>query len=365
MKINYLLNKKYFGMVLALSTALSASSPVLEVDTSSNSLRIVNIPSADNIIDSHSTIDLSSRKPSCVKDDSAILTAPEEEQIAFLKSAGYLEINIFNALAYGRDPMKDRFRTTPLAYLIPKDVVRKFYFQRSYWKYSDYEGSYAKYNTVTDRSFDQYVDEIFSTKYFGIPEKKAERKKYFLESDFSFLSQKNITSVFTAAKGILKATSREDNIVIFGNTPYFVGRALQMLAEENPEIKRNIIIFPFSGSPNSVRPNNFPNNNDIVTSENLSHLKKRLRGHGLMADNPELLTKETYFVDCIASGSGPAYTIETILRDFQEQGVKETPKFKIIALNEFTFEDDGEEAYVCEERLEDIEREFYKKGERA
>ena len=113
-----------------------------------------------------------------------------------------------------------------------------------------------------------------------------------------------------------------------------------MLAEENPEIKRNIIIFPFSGSPNSVRPNNLPNNNDIVTSENLAHLKKRLRGHGLMADNPELLTKETYFVDCIASGSGPAYTIETILRDFQEQGVKETPKFKIIALNEFTFEDD-------------------------
>jgi len=34
-------------------------------------------------------------------------------------------------------------------------------------------------------------------------------------------------------------------------------------------------------------------------------------------------------------------------------------------LFKFTFEDDGEEAYVCEERLEDIEREFYKKGERA
>ncbi len=179
MNLNYYLNKKSFFMVLALSTALSASSPVLEVDTSSNSLRIVKIPTTDNVIDFHSTIDLSSRKPSCVKDDSAILTAPEKEQLVFLKSAVYLETNIFNALAYGSDPMKDRFRTTPLAYLIPKDVVRKFYFQRSHWKRSDYECSYAQYNTVTDRSFDQYVDEIFSTKYFGIPEDQAERAVLF------------------------------------------------------------------------------------------------------------------------------------------------------------------------------------------
>ena len=34
-------------------------------------------------------------------------------------------------------------------------------------------------------------------------------------------------------------------------------------------------------------------------------------------------------------------------------------------LFKFTFEDDGEEAYVCEECLEDTEGEFYKKGERA
>jgi len=32
-------------------------------------------------------------------------------------------------------------------------------------------------------------------------------------------------------------------------------------------------------------------------------------------------------------------------------------------LFKFTFEDDGEEAYVCEECLEDIEDEFYKREE--
>ncbi len=225
--------------------------------------------------------------------------------------------------------------------MLPPETIRKFFLEKQQGWMNHYEKKYQAYNQIDGRTFEDYIDHIFSLKYFGLPDDKD--TEAYLTRDISFLTQENIRYVFQAAQRIIDITNKNDNIVIFGNTPYFVGRAIELILKQNPDLVRNVIFFPFSGSPNRTRLGSFPTPNDIVTIDRLNHLKERLTKHGLMADNADLPTKTTYFVDIIASGAGPAYTIETILRNFQVRGERKIPDIRLISLNEFILDVDEDE----------------------
>jgi hypothetical protein len=130
----------------------------------------------------------------------------------------------------------------------------------------------------------------------------------------------------------MNVTKQGDYIIIFGNTPYFVGRALQKIASNKPNDSnyRVIIEFPFSGSPNSQR--NLATSKDLVTQSRLDHLKKRFKKVGLDPDNKQLQNHSVYFIDVIASGGGLAYVIEELLREFKQADIP-IPNFNIIILN--------------------------------
>lgn len=291
--------------------------------------------------------------PTANADKKNPLAGTEEDKFKLFQSDRFISTNLFNAFAYGSALTKDKERTDPLIFMLPAQLVEKFYFRASprhtkqgfaedykRWHKPDHK------NYVEGRNFEEYYDDIFSDTYFGLPETANEREEYYLKNDISYLSQDNIDSVYEAALKILALTKQNDNIVIFGNSPYFIGRTLKLMIESEPGIKRNIIEFPFSGSPNRTRAGgNFPDIRNLVTPERLSHLKARLSKAGLMADQADALSRvSTYFVDVIASGSGPAYVLETILRDFKEKNITEIPDFRLISLNEITLDDDDPRA---------------------
>ncbi|MGN6670630.1 MAG: hypothetical protein ACTHJ4_03755, partial [Candidatus Nucleicultricaceae bacterium] len=144
------------------------------------------------------------------------------------------------------------------------------------------------------------------------------------------------------AQKIIDATTEQDRIGLFGNTPYFGGRAMEhLLQNSTPSQKRTLIHLPFSGAPNTFSDRNvFSSADDIVTAERYAHFKNRLETLGLSPENPSMMEGTTYFVDVIGSGSGPAFTMETILREFSRKNHETHPNFEIIALNEFLEDDD-------------------------
>ena len=184
------------------------------------------------------------------------------------------------------------------------------------------------------KKYPDKAEEIFSSKYFGVPEDMQDRTRHFLTTSFGFLTHDLINNIFVTAERIMRETKQGDYIVIFGNTPYFVGRALKQLISRSSldEHYRKIIEFPFSGSPNRARPYKRPNRKDFVTKERLLHLKHRLKKSGLHPSNPDLIDASVYFVDALTSGSGPAYVFEELVRMFQETG-RAIPDFRIIAIN--------------------------------
>lgn len=134
-------------------------------------------------------------------------------------------------------------------------------------------------------------------------------------------------------------------MVIFGNTPAFVGEALKRLISTNQTHTnyRHLICFPFSGSPNRVRENNFLDYRNMVMPHRLEHLKTRMQYVGLSADNPKMYTNTTHIIDVFASGSGPAYMLEQLLRDFKQ---KPYPLLHIICLNQINIEDDFDQRHA-------------------
>jgi len=200
--------------------------------------------------------------------------------------------------------------------------------------------------------------DIFNTNYFGIPEDKEERKAHFINHAINFLTPELMISIYQSAYKIRNATQRGDRIVIFGNTPVFVGRALSHLISSNREDEnyRQLLLFPFSGSPNRVRQRNFLEVRDWVTKERHEHLKARMALLGLSSDHDELLKGTTHFVDVIASGSGIAYVIEDILRDFK-QAEKPYPNLNVLTLNEIDIDnkEDSRNASVVDRTAKDEE----------
>lgn len=187
--------------------------------------------------------------------------------------------------------------------------------------------------------FKKINDEIFlSYAFFGIPDNKKERERFFLKKRvLGLLSQWLIKNIYHGAKKILSMSHKGDYIVIFGNTPYFVGRALNRLASTNPKKQsyRHVVPFPFSGSPNRNRweDGELPTPENLVTPSRLRHLKERLKNVGLSCDNEKLLKVNTYFVDAIGSGKGPLYVIEAIIRNCKKTK-GEIPHIAMISLNE-------------------------------
>lgn len=269
-------------------------------------------------------------------DDFDFINASENQAISFLKTHSYyLFSDVSNALIYGNDPLKNKFRENPLSYFISGDIINKWLLSKTCYKDDDYRTCYGRFNQNPDRTYEQYKDWVFGPDHFGFPKDEAERHQFHLTKDFSYLTQDNISSVYKTAMRIIEQTADGDNLVIFGNTPYFVGRALKRILQDRPDLNRNIIEFPFSGSPNRVRPGNFPDFRDYVTKERHNHLKARLKEHKLLGD--DLLGKTTFFIDVIASGSGPAFVLETMLKDFQDQSdaveTRDLPDIRLIALN--------------------------------
>jgi len=202
-------------------------------------------------------------------------------------------------------------------------------------------------------AYPEKAEAIFSPKYFGVPANPEERKKYFLENTLTILNPALVKSIYEAAKRIMQVTQPGDYIVIFGNTPYFVGTALQKIAGNS----RKIIIFPFSGSPNRQRPRNLLAPQDLVTKERLAHLKQRLEKVGLGPNNKDLSQHAVYFVDVLATGAGPAYVLEELLRMFKEAG-KPIPNFNIIALNNIVIDnpEDQRNAMIAQQNAADGQR---------
>ncbi len=210
---------------------------------------------------------------------------------------------------------------------------------------------------LTSGTFEEFKEKypekakvIFSKDFF-IPRDPAARKSYFLTHSFGFFDQQLVADIYITAKRIMGLTKKGDYIIIFGNTPYFVGRALSKLISLDPsnENYREIIEFPFSGSPNRVRPLSFPTYKDIVTSERLKYLQTRLKKVGLSPENKNLQKHGIYFLDVIATGSGVAYTIEEILRSFIAAD-QQIPNINIISLNQIDIhkEEDQRNAQIAE-----------------
>lgn len=186
---------------------------------------------------------------------------------------------------------------------------------------------------------DSLLNEIFSENYFSPLSFSSDfdLDTYFRSSDLGKFSGALIFSIYESAKEIMKKSKKGDIIVIFGNTPYFVGKALKHIISPDVEDSnyREIIEFPFSGHPNRISGRNENlqfSGQDLVTLGRLAHLKERMKNAGLSSSNQRLLTSTTYFIDVIETAGGLSYVIELLLKDFLSQG-EALPNLNIIKLN--------------------------------
>lgn len=220
----------------------------------------------------------------------------EKSLFDFLSRLPYLDDAIFSSRD-GHDHMQqEQDRIDPRVFLLKPDVVRKWYY--TYKCIAD-RMSAEEYEKA-DHS--QLKPELFS-QYFTFPDTSEERSAYYRTHKISFLSQELIQNIYLTAQRILKQTTFKDRIVIFGNTPYFVGRALERIMSQYPEQANTypkVIYLPFSGAPNIKSARNpFGFFYDPVTPHRFAHFKNRLRSLGLLSDNTSLLEGITYIVDVI------------------------------------------------------------------
>lgn len=243
-----------------------------------------------------------------------------DDAYAIFKKDPYLDSALFNfIIKRGKveifEKERRRFKLTSL--LMSAEEMRKCFIKR----FPDW---------MSDERLLERMNLLINDKYFGIPTEPEERKAYFAEKDIGFLTHECINDINDAALSILNQTNDGDTLVIFGNSPFFIGRALKSILSRATHIKRVLIEFPFSGTPNGARE--IFKNKDIVTPLRLAHLRKRLRRQGLSSQNTALLSNDTYFIDVVGSASGFAYVAEEILRDFREANL-DSPNLKMITMN--------------------------------
>ncbi|MBS0185954.1 MAG: hypothetical protein JSS34_06400 [Proteobacteria bacterium] len=210
---------------------------------------------------------------------------------------------------------------------------------------------------TTGTSGNAIFDNVFSSKYFmGDLLTKSQERQECLMRPLGYLRFDLIEHIYRAARSIMAKSTQGDTCVLFGNSPYLVGITLQLLSSENPHDStyRNLVFFPFSGSPNRIRANNIPDSRDIVTPGRFRHLQKRLLQNGLSSKNTCLQT--LHFIDIVESGGGIAYVMEEIIRDFQSKG-KQPPLMHVFTLNTIITEntDDPRQASIAEKSARDGE----------
>ncbi len=182
---------------------------------------------------------------------------------------------------------------------------------------------------------------VFSAQNFPGPPPEGDeeaRRRYFLSTEL-FPPRAVVDSLFASAMKILRITKPGDVLVVFGNTPYFIGHALQSVISQIPSEPnyRRIIYFPFSGSPNRTRIGSVWNEQDIVTPQRYAHLLGRLRQAGLIG-NPELRGHSILFIDVIGSAGGVAFVAEAIIRDHRSASTSD-PDLQVITLNKIDIAD--------------------------
>jgi hypothetical protein len=180
-------------------------------------------------------------------------------------------------------------------------------------------------NDVSKLEFDPdnpKIAAIFNSENFLAAEGPSRDEKLLQLETFGFFNTDLVAEIYRSAEKIMGLTMRGDTLVILGNSPFFVGRALEHLASRNPEDSkfRQVIYFPFSGTPNKRRPNSDWDARNIVTPERFLHLQNRMRQSGLSHENVNLRKHGIYIIDIVGSGLGPAYLIETLLRNFKDNG---------------------------------------------
>lgn len=132
-----------------------------------------------------------------------------------------------------------------------------------------------------------------------LPENPADRAAWYPGHDLGLFTQDLLHSIFVTAKRIYNGTKPGDNIVIFGNTPYYLGRALKMISESSAD-KRHIVDFPFSRIKS--KPTQF----------RLDHFKKGMASKGLFSQD-FYKDKHTYFVDVYYTASGLSYALDVLV----------------------------------------------------
>jgi len=233
----------------------------------------------------------------------------------------YLDSALFNAVRGGSvekfERERSRFKMTSL--LLSPDEIRACFVR----KHAEWAPE-----TIWSTGMKKFINNT----YFGIPESDEERKLYFTTKDMGFMTYECVSDIYQAALSIINQTRDGDRLVVFGNSPFFIGRALKYILSQTHTTNRVLIEFPFSGAPNGKRSMSMVNPKDIVTPLRLEHLRKRLRGAGLSSHNKNLLEHDTYFIDVVGMASGFVYVAEEILRDFHGAGL-DSPNLMLITMN--------------------------------
>lgn len=277
----------------------------------------------------------------------------------------YLFNDVCNILIYSTTPnhslrepidrLENSFRySLKTAFLTPQNVFEGFV-ANSFYKerFSSTLGTTDFEVLKTIRP--SLVEGLFCERLMGIPSSPEERARHFLSKPIGFLTQDLIGRIYEVAQRMMKSSKPGDNFVIFGNTPYFVGRALKKIISDTPgdDHYRHVIEFPFSGSPNQTR--DIPDAKNIVTFKRLEHLKRRMVAAGLTSANADIGTYSTHFVDVVGAASGPAYVIEEIIRDFRIAS-QPVPQIDIFSLNEIRVDDqDSRNKFIANENAKDGE----------
>lgn len=157
-----------------------------------------------------------------------------------------------------------------------------------------------------------------------LPENAEDRQVWYPGHDLGLFTQDTLRSVFATAKRIYDGTNEGDNIVIFGNTPYYVGRALKILSKSR-EDKRNIVDFPFSGG--NYKP----------TQARLDHFKKGMESKGFFSTE-FYKGKHTYFIDVYYKAAGLSYTLDVLVDHLSQtsgDAIAMLANISAIALNNF------------------------------
>lgn len=187
---------------------------------------------------------------------------------------------------------------------------RLYYHVENYFSSQASDASYVVYHEMFNNNNELARDFLYNRQN---PKTLESLQAFFLSTDIGFLKRSDITEIVDVAYQIVNITRPGDNLVIFGNTPYWVGRALEMLVSKDKEhcSYRNIIYFPCSGCPGKPR-NIVDFSNDILTLYRQENFKQHIMSKGLMPPS-DLLRNPTYIIDVVGTGGGPAALIEAIV----------------------------------------------------